>query len=149
MVLYKPRSQYHCGSLSMKMQIKKKYGDKIFIEWRDSCTIEGWINKDRMREIPDEVICYTNAWFFTQNKDWVIVCQTKGKDINSMEFSRIIKAVDGKVIYWHLKDVGMTKECRGIKDSQFQIVGEKRFKFNKDFFEWKLPGKGEVESPLG
>ncbi len=65
------------------MKINKKFGDKIYIEWLDAYEDSGWEKLKIVCIIPDEVLCFTNAWFIYQNKDFVIISHTKGKTITN------------------------------------------------------------------
>lgn len=65
------------------MKINKKYGDKVYIEWVDAYTDGGWKSYEDMIKIGDAPHCFTNAWYVGENKDFVIVCHTKG--INKKE----------------------------------------------------------------
>ena len=61
------------------MKIKKRYGDKIQIDWVDAYTEDGWKTVDEALKISDVIYCYTNAFFLGQTKDFVLVVHTKGK----------------------------------------------------------------------
>lgn len=65
------------------MKIKKRWGEKIYIEWVDACTEDDWKSVDEALKISDEVFCYTNAFFLGQTKDFVMVVHTKGKTIKN------------------------------------------------------------------
>ena len=45
-----------------KMKIKKKFKDKIFIEWIDACEVAGWKSFNDAIKIPEEVYCKTNGF---------------------------------------------------------------------------------------
>ena len=61
------------------MKIKKKYGDKIYIEWIDAWSTSGWMNLSWMMKIPDDVYCFTNGWYIGEKDGFVIVVHTRGK----------------------------------------------------------------------
>lgn len=63
----------------MNKKIKKSYGDKIYIEWSDAYTEDGWKSFSDMKEISNNTYCFTNAWFVAETKDFIIVCHTIGK----------------------------------------------------------------------
>ena len=65
------------------MKVNKSFGDKIYIEWLDALEEAGWKSFKEVCAIPDEVLCYTSAWFISQDKDFVIVSHTKGKTIKN------------------------------------------------------------------
>lgn len=58
---------------------KKKWGQKIYIEWIDACEQAGWQTLDKMLEIPDEVMCKTNAFYIGEKDGFLIVAHTIGK----------------------------------------------------------------------
>ena len=61
------------------MKIKKSFGDKIYLEWADAYTEDGWKSVDDALNLSNEVYCFTNAFFLGQNKDYLMVVHTKGK----------------------------------------------------------------------
>ena len=61
------------------MKVKKKFGAKIYIEWLDAYTEDGWKSYYNMSSISDSPYCRTNAWFVKETKDFIIVCHTIGK----------------------------------------------------------------------
>ncbi len=63
------------------MKIDKKYGDRIYVEWIDAETEDGWKNYKDMMKIGNSVFCFTIGWYVGKTKDFLIVCHTKGKDI--------------------------------------------------------------------
>lgn len=65
------------------MKINKKFGDKIYIEWLDALEEAGWKSFKEVCDIPDEVYCYTFAWFISQSSDFVTVLHTKGKTVKN------------------------------------------------------------------
>lgn len=72
------------------MKIKKKFGDKICIEWIDAYTEDGWRSVNEASKISDETYCYTNAFFLGQTKDFVIVIHTKGKTIKNSVMGKLV-----------------------------------------------------------
>lgn len=65
------------------MKIKKNFGDKIYIEWVDAYTEDGWKSVNEALKTSDEIYCYTNAFFLGQTKDFIMVVHTKGKTIKN------------------------------------------------------------------
>ena len=65
------------------MKINKKFGEKIYLEWVDAYTEDGWKSVDEALKLSDEVYCFTNAFFLGQNKDYLMVVHTKGKTIKN------------------------------------------------------------------
>lgn len=61
------------------MKINKKFGEKIYIEWVDAYTEDGWKSVDDALKLSSATYCYTNAFFLGQNKDFLMVVHTKGK----------------------------------------------------------------------
>ena len=60
-------------------QTKKKFGDRIYLEWVDACERIGWKSLSDAVNVDDEVFCRTNAFYLGENKDFVIVAHTIGK----------------------------------------------------------------------
>lgn len=61
------------------MKIKKRFGDKIAIEWIDAYSTDGWTNfKDAIKE-PPNAFCRTNALYLGESKNFIIVSHTQGK----------------------------------------------------------------------
>lgn len=65
------------------MKINKKFGDRIYFEWVDAYTEEGWKSVDEALKLSNEVYCFTNAFFLGQNKDYLMVVHTKGRTIKN------------------------------------------------------------------
>lgn len=61
------------------MKIKKKFGDKIFIEWLDAYTTDGWTSFEKAMELSGNCLCKTNALFVGQTEDFVVVSHTQGR----------------------------------------------------------------------
>lgn len=61
------------------MRIKKKFGDKITVEWVDAYSTAGWESYKDACQISDEVYCFTNAYFVHDTKDFLIVANTIGR----------------------------------------------------------------------
>ena len=61
--------------------IKKKYGDRIYVEWVDAYDDAGWKNYKDMMEIDSFVLCYSVGWYVGKTSDFLIMCHTKGKSI--------------------------------------------------------------------
>lgn len=62
------------------MRIKKKFGDKITVEWMDAYTEDGWKSFEELSKI-DEIasFCNTNGWFISMDKYFLVICHTIGK----------------------------------------------------------------------
>ena len=65
------------------MKIKKKFGDKIYIEWVDAMERIGWKSVEDAIEVVDEVYCRTNAFYLGDDKEYVKVAHTIGKTIKN------------------------------------------------------------------
>ena len=61
------------------MKIKKKFGDRIFIEWLDAYTTDGWVNFEKAMELSGNCLCKTNALYVGQTEDFVVVSHTQGR----------------------------------------------------------------------
>jgi len=61
------------------MTIKKKFRDKIYLEWYDAYTEDGWTSIEEASRIDDESLCFTNGFFLSQNKKFVVIAHTMGK----------------------------------------------------------------------
>lgn len=72
------------------MKINKKFGDKIYIEWVDAMEEAGWKSFKDACVVPDEVYCYTSAWYISQNRDFVIISHTKGKTIKNEIMGKLL-----------------------------------------------------------
>lgn len=72
------------------MKINKKFGEKIYVDWVDAYAEDVWRPVESALEIPDEVYCYTNAFYIGQTKDFVIVSSTKGKTIKNDILGRLL-----------------------------------------------------------
>ena len=60
------------------MKINKKFGDKIYIEWTDAYTSDGWTTfEEAMKESPN-ALCRTNALYLGQSKNFIVVSHTQG-----------------------------------------------------------------------
>ena len=71
------------------MKIKKKFGERIFIEWLDAFTNSDWKSVDESLKIDNECYCYTNAFYVGQTKDFLVVCHTVGKTIENDIMGRL------------------------------------------------------------
>jgi len=68
------------------MRLKKSFGDKIYLEWQDAITKDGWKAVNEVltsKEIQDESFCKTNAFYIGEDKDFIKVSHTIGKTINN------------------------------------------------------------------
>ena len=72
------------------MRIKKKWGDRIYIEWVDAYSEDGWKFYKDMMEITDTVFCYTNGWYVGESKDFLVICCTKGKNIKREMMGKLV-----------------------------------------------------------
>jgi len=72
------------------MKINKKFGDKIYIEWVDAYEDTGWKSFKDACSVPDEVYCYTSAWYISQDKDFVIISHTRGKTIKNEIMGKLL-----------------------------------------------------------
>jgi len=61
------------------MKIKKKFGDKIYIEWLDAYTVDGWTTYKKAMELTQNCFCKTNALYVGETKDFITVSHTQGK----------------------------------------------------------------------
>ena len=60
------------------MKIEKKFGDKIYIEWIDAYTTDGWTTFEKAMEESSNAFCKTNAFYLGQTKVFLVVCHTRG-----------------------------------------------------------------------
>ena len=60
------------------MKIKKKYGDKIYIEWIDAYSTDGWTTSEKAMEESNNAFCRTNALYLGESKNFIIVSHTQG-----------------------------------------------------------------------
>lgn len=65
------------------MKSKKKFGDRIYIEWIDAIERFGWKSVENATEVIDEVYCKTNAFYLSEDKEYVKVAHTIGKSIDN------------------------------------------------------------------
>ncbi len=72
------------------MKIKKSFGDKIYIEWIDALEEAGWKSFKDVCNIPDEVYCYTSAWYISQDKYFIVISHTKGKTIKNEIMGKLL-----------------------------------------------------------
>lgn len=67
---------------------KYKFGDMLYIEWIDACSREGWRNVQTALDIPDEVLCFSSAFYIGENKFFITIAHTIGvsdkNDINGI-----------------------------------------------------------------
>jgi len=70
--------------------MKKKYGDKIYIEWFDACTADGWENYNEAMKIPSNAFCRTNALYIGETKEFLIVSHTQGKTKENALMGRLL-----------------------------------------------------------
>ena len=73
-------------------KIRKKWGDKIYLEWRDANGVSSWVSYDDAMKIDeDDCLCKTNAFFVGQSGGFVIVAHTIGsnKDVDVTGVERI------------------------------------------------------------
>lgn len=61
------------------MKIDKKFGDRVFVKWMDACERTGWISVEDAYKVPEEVICFTNAFFISTKDGYITVAHTIGK----------------------------------------------------------------------
>ena len=72
------------------MKIKKKYGNKIYVEWVDAYTDDDWKSYKDMMKVSDTVFCYTSGWYVGETKDFLILCHTKGKNIKEDMMGKLV-----------------------------------------------------------
>ena len=72
------------------MRINKKFGEKIFVEWHDAYTDDGWKTLPEMLQIDNTPLCFTNAWYIAHDKDFLIVCHTKGKTEKNCMMGKLV-----------------------------------------------------------
>jgi len=61
------------------MQIKKSFGERIYLEWNDAISKEGWKSVEDALKYDDEAFCKTNAFYIGENKEYITVAATIGK----------------------------------------------------------------------
>lgn len=59
---------------------KKSFGDRIYIEWLDAYTVDGWTTFDKAMEQSRNCFCRTNALYVGETKDFITVSHTQGKN---------------------------------------------------------------------
>lgn len=60
---------------------KKSFGSKIYIEWADANSDNGWISVANAMELPKgDYFCKTNAFYIGQKDGFIIVAHTLGLD---------------------------------------------------------------------
>ena len=65
------------------MKINKKFGQKIYIEWIDAYTTDGWTTfQDAMSESTN-AFCRTNAFYVGQSKNFIVISHTQGRNQNN------------------------------------------------------------------
>jgi len=58
-------------------KIRKKWGDKIYVEWRDANSESGWVTyDDAMKITKDDYLCKTNAFYIGESGGFLIVAHT-------------------------------------------------------------------------
>lgn len=67
----------------------KRIGSKIFVEWIDAYTDDGWKSFDDSIKIDESRLCFTNGFFLGVVDDTLIVCHTKGKTIKEDNMGRV------------------------------------------------------------
>jgi len=65
------------------MKLKKKFGDKIYIEWVDALELPGWRSLANVHRFNNESFCRTNAFFLEEKDRFVKIAHTVGKDKNN------------------------------------------------------------------
>ena len=66
-------------------KIRKKWGDRIYLEWRDANNDAGWKTYDEAMKIDKEdYLCKTNAFFIGQSDGFIVIAHTIGakKDLD-------------------------------------------------------------------
>lgn len=61
------------------MKIKKSFGDKIYINWIDAYTDDGWTTYEKAIEESTNAFCKTNAFYVGQSKNFIVVSHTQGQ----------------------------------------------------------------------
>ena len=65
------------------MKLKKTFGQKIYIEWIDAYTSDGWTTFEEAIKESSNAFCRTNALFVSESKNFIVVSHTQGKTKNS------------------------------------------------------------------
>ncbi len=60
------------------MKINKKLGDKVYIEWVDAYSTDGWTTFEKAMEESNNAFCRTNALYLGESKNFIIVSHTQG-----------------------------------------------------------------------
>ena len=60
------------------MKINKKFGDKIYIEWIDAYSNDGWTTFEKVIVESNNAFCKTNALYVGESKNFIIVSHTQG-----------------------------------------------------------------------
>ncbi len=64
-------------------RIKKKWGQRIYLEWIDACMRVGWKTLEDAMDAGDDTYCQTNAFYIGESRGFVVVAHTIGKSSNS------------------------------------------------------------------
>jgi len=65
------------------VKVKKKFGDKIYIEWVDALEKPGWRSFADACKYDGEPFCKTNSFFLEQKNGFIKVAHTIGKTKNN------------------------------------------------------------------
>lgn len=60
------------------MKINKKFGDKVYIEWVDAYSTDGWTSFEKAIVESSNAFCRTNAFYLGESKNFIIVSHTQG-----------------------------------------------------------------------
>lgn len=58
---------------------KKSFGDRVYIEWLDAYTTDGWTTLEKAMEESSNAFCRTIGFYVGQTKEFITVSHTQGK----------------------------------------------------------------------
>ena len=60
------------------MKVNKKFGDKVYLEWIDAYSNDGWTTVGKAMEESNNAFCRTNALYIGESKNFIVVSHTQG-----------------------------------------------------------------------
>ena len=65
------------------MKINKKFGDKIYVEWIDAYTTDGWNSVGEAMKESTNAFCRTNALYIGESKNFINISHTQGQSADN------------------------------------------------------------------
>jgi len=81
------------------VKIGKKWGQRIFVEWRDAILDDEWISTISALNSDKDQICYTSAFYIGEDNHNLVVAMTIGKTEED-EVAGVWKIPKGCIIRW-------------------------------------------------